>query len=215
MSGSGQDMRGPEQGGLRRSSKTLVFGVSLVLVSPFIAASWIEKRTTGSEQVFVLLSQLLAILPGLPGVWLRGAFYFGTLDACSRETHIGFGSIFTHRSASVGQWTSLGSYCVIGHARLGQSVMIGSRVSVPSGKRQHLADDGRLSTEEGRYDTVPIGDGSWIGESAVVLAPVGQRCIVSAGAVVTRAIPDDCLVAGNPARIVRMLDTGEARSSEA
>lgn len=205
----------PERSALRRFAKSAVFGASLVLVAPFVAAAWIEKRMTRSEHLFVLLSQLLAILPGLPGVWLRGAFYFGALDACSHETHIGFGSIFTHRSASVGRWASLGNYCVIGHARLGESVMIGSRVSVPSGKRQHLADDGRLSTEEGRYDTVPIGAGSWIGESAIVLAPVGERCIVSAGAVVTQPIPDDCVVAGNPARIVRTLETHGVQTSEA
>lgn len=190
----------------------MLFRVCLVLVSPLVAVSWLEKRTTGGEQAFTFLAQFLALVPGYPGACLRGAYYFGVLDSCSPETHIGFGSIFVHRSVSVGRWASTGSYCVFGHVSLGDSVMIGSRVSVPSGKRQHLREDGALSPDQGHYDQVTIGSGSWIGESAVVLASVGERCIVSAGAVVTHAVPNDCLVAGNPARVIRRIDPATGRT---
>lgn len=186
-----------------RFAKAMAFALALVLVSPLIGASWLEKRLSRSEQVFTLCAQLLALVPGLPGVFLRGAYYFGTLRACSWETHVGFGSIFTHRDASLGRHASMGAYCVIGHAQIGDAAMIGSRVSIPSGKRQHLGADGRLSASEGRFERVSIGAGCWLGEGAIVLAAVGQRCIVSAGAVVTRAMPDDCVIAGNPARVVR------------
>nr|MDP9466593.1 hypothetical protein [Actinomycetota bacterium] len=55
---------------------------------------------------------------------------------------------------------------------------------------------------------VHIGDGTWIGARAMVLPGVniGRRVLVAAGAVVTRDVPDDVLVAGNPARVVRSLD---------
>jgi acetyltransferase-like isoleucine patch superfamily enzyme len=54
---------------------------------------------------------------------------------------------------------------------------------------------------------IHIGDGCWIGARAIILPGVtlGKRVLVAAGAVVTRDAPDDCLVAGNPARIVREL----------
>ena len=54
---------------------------------------------------------------------------------------------------------------------------------------------------------VHIGDGCWIGARAMILPGVtlGKRVLVAAGAVVTKDVPDDCLVAGNPARIVREL----------
>ena len=54
---------------------------------------------------------------------------------------------------------------------------------------------------------VRIGDGCWIGTRAIILPGVtlGKRVLVAAGAVVTRDVPDDCLVAGNPARVVREL----------
>ena len=194
--------------GARRIAKAVLFAACFAIVLPMVAASWLEKRLSRSETVFALFAQLLALAPGLPGAWLRAAYYSGTLDACSWESHVGFGSVFTHRGASVGRRASMGCYCVIGHARIGEGAMIGSRVSVPSGKRQHLDAGGRLSADHGAFDTVSIGEGCWIGEGAIVLADVGRRCIVSAGAVVSRPMPDGSLVAGNPARAVRSLEDG-------
>jgi acetyltransferase-like isoleucine patch superfamily enzyme len=54
---------------------------------------------------------------------------------------------------------------------------------------------------------VRIGDGTWLGARAMVLpgVTIGRRVVVAAGAVVTRDVPDDVLVAGNPARVVRPL----------
>lgn|GEM_PF-2380668 len=58
-----------------------------------------------------------------------------------------------------------------------------------------------------REAAVRIGDGCWIGARAMILPGVtlGKRVLVAAGSVVTRDVPDDCLVAGNPARVIRSL----------
>lgn len=59
-----------------------------------------------------------------------------------------------------------------------------------------------------RKETI-IGDYSWLASSAIVLAGVvlGPRTIVGAGSVVTKSFPDGyCVLAGNPARIVKALD---------
>lgn len=50
-----------------------------------------------------------------------------------------------------------------------------------------------------------IGDNSIIGIKAMILPDViiGTHCIVAAAAIVTKNIPDGCLVAGNPAKIIR------------
>jgi virginiamycin A acetyltransferase len=193
---------------LRQMMKRLAFVASSLLVAPLLLVVWLEKQLSVSEQFFLFCSQLLAFVPGLPGVWLRAAYYWGTLDACHWEVHFGFGSLFTHRGASVGCRSSTGSYCVLGHAVIGKRVMIGSRVSVPSGKRQHLGADGRLATDAGVFDRVSIGDECWIGEGAIVLADVGRRCIVSAGAVVIKPVADGSLVGGNPAKVLRPVDEG-------
>lgn len=54
---------------------------------------------------------------------------------------------------------------------------------------------------------VEIGDEVWIGAHAVILqgVKIGQRSVVGAGAVVTKDVPPDVLVAGVPAKIIKHL----------
>ena len=58
-----------------------------------------------------------------------------------------------------------------------------------------------------QLDTAPviIGDNVWIGMNSVVLkgVTIGQNSVVAAGAVVTKSVPVNCVVAGNPAQIVK------------
>jgi acetyltransferase-like isoleucine patch superfamily enzyme len=194
----------PRGSALRRALKAVVFTLAAVVVSPLILLTWIEAALTRGEGVFLSCAQLLAFMPGPPGAKLRGAFYCATLRSCSWETSIGFGSLFTHRGAILAANVSMGAYCVIGHAVLGSGVMMGSRVSIPSGKRQHFGDEGGI-VAEARYDTVTVGSGCWIGESACLLADVGEGCIVSAGAVVVKAMPGRSVIGGNPAQVLRTL----------
>ncbi|HUN27191.1 MAG TPA: acyltransferase [Steroidobacteraceae bacterium] len=189
----------------RRGLKATLFVLALIVVSPAIGLCSLEKRLLRGELLFGFFAELGALVPGFLGRWLRGAYYFGTLERCSWETHVGFGSLFTHRGAQVGRHVSTGAYCVIGHAQIGDEVRIGSRVSLPSGRHQHLDAHGRLAPVT-RFERVTIGARSWVGEGAIVMADVGSGCIVSAGAVVSRAVPDGQLVAGNPAQIVRAVD---------
>lgn len=188
----------------KRLAKAVAFAICLTAVSPLIALAWAEKHVLRGDVLFNLFAQFLAPFPGLPGSYLRGAYYFGTLDGCAWETHVGFGSHFTHRGGVLASRVSMGSYCVIGHARIGAEAMIGSRVSMPSGKRQHVDDKGNLVLA-GRYETISIGARTWVGEGAIIMASVGCDCIVSAGAVVTKEMPSRVLIAGNPATVIKEL----------
>ncbi len=52
--------------------------------------------------------------------------------------------------------------------------------------------------------TVVIGSGSWLGESACVIgAKIGKNCVVGSNAVVTKDVPDYCVVVGAPAKIIK------------
>ncbi len=66
------------------------------------------------------------------------------------------------------------------------------------------------------HGAIEIGDGAWIGSRAVVLpgVRVGRGAVVAAGAVVTKDVAPDTLVAGVPARFVRDLDGPAASPSD-
>ncbi len=92
-----------------------------------------------------------------------------------------------------------------GMIRIGRNVKIGPscRIYTP----QHPVDYmGRREPKETAYP-VTIGDDTWIGGSVTICpgVTIGSRCVVAAGSVVIRDIPDDSLAAGNPAVIKRRL----------
>lgn len=54
------------------------------------------------------------------------------------------------------------------------------------------------------FGKIKIGDNTYIGERCMIMAGVtiGERCIIGGGSVVTKSIPDGCMVAGNPAKYI-------------
>ncbi|MEM8594078.1 MAG: acyltransferase [Pseudomonadota bacterium] len=58
------------------------------------------------------------------------------------------------------------------------------------------------------HKAVVIGDNVWIGDHATVLKGVriGDNSVVAAGSVVTKDIPENCIYAGNPAKLIKTLD---------
>ncbi len=54
---------------------------------------------------------------------------------------------------------------------------------------------------------IQIGNDVWIGGNVVILpgVKIGNRCVIGAGSVVTKEIPDDCIAVGNPCKIVKRI----------
>jgi len=174
--------------------------ISLAVALPFALVSGFGRVPT----LFQCMAHLMALLPGLPGDYLRTAYYTLTLEECSINSRVSFGSFFAHRSAKVSAGVYIGAYCVLGKCEIGERTQIASSVQILSGRRQHLRlNDGQLQgANEGQFRRVSIGSDCWIGTLAVVMADVGSGSTVGAGAVVVRPIPSGVVAVGNPARIL-------------
>ena len=86
--------------------------------------------------------------------------------------------------------------------------VLGGRATV--GKNCHIGAGAVLAgvIEPASATPVVIGDGTLVGANAVVLegVQVGSNAVVAAGAIVTQDVPDNAVVAGNPARIIKYKD---------
>jgi acetyltransferase-like isoleucine patch superfamily enzyme len=177
-----------------------------VLVAMLPAATcWIESRLSGRDEAFLFWGQVFALVPGLQGKYLRKCYYRLTLKRCSLSCELGFLTFFNDRRAEVGERVYVGSGVGMGLVCLGDGVLIGSRASLINGGGQHAyGPDGRLTPfQSSLAQPIRIGPETWIGEAAVVMADVGGHCIIGAAGVVSRPVPDGCIVAGNPARFIR------------
>ena len=185
--------------------KTIASLIAAVLVLPLVVGYHVACVLLTAEQAFPGFSQLVSLMPGMSGAYLRRAFYRLVLPSCADDCWISFGTVFSHHSASVGQRTYVGVGCMLGDVTLEDDVLLGSHVSVINGNRQHGIErlDIAIRDQPGEYPRVTIGCDTWIGDRSIVMANVGKHCVIGAGSVVTKAIPDYAIVFGNPARIVR------------
>ena len=84
--------------------------------------------------------------------------------------------------------------------RIGSNVMFGPNVQIYTATHPVDAMDRRIGSEFAK--PISIGNDCWIGGSAIITPglTIGDRCVIAAGAVVTKDIPSDTIVAGNPAK---------------
>lgn len=185
--------------------KALAGGITLALVLPAALLFQLGRLAVGPERAFPGWSQAFALIPGLTGVYLRRAFYRLVFPRCAGDAWLSFGTVFSHPTAEVGRGVYVGVYCCLGAVTLEDDVLISSHVSILNGSAQHGIDrlDIPVREQPGTWPRVTIGRDSWIGERAVVMADVGRHCVVGAGSVVSRPIPDYAIAVGAPARVVR------------
>lgn len=98
---------------------------------------------------------------------------------------------------------------VIGEgSMIDMGAILGGRATV--GKNCHIGAGAVLAgvIEPASAEPVRIGDGTLVGANAVVIegVQVGKNCVVAAGAVVIEDVPDNMVVAGCPARIIKERD---------
>lgn len=118
-----------------------------------------------------------------------------------------------------------------GEIIFGKNVKIGDSVHIAAASKVEIGDDVLMAShifitdlDHGSYagenqtnpavapderelycDDVKIGNNVWIGENVVVLkgVTIGDGCIIGANSMVNKSVPDGCIVAGNPARVIK------------
>jgi acetyltransferase-like isoleucine patch superfamily enzyme len=121
----------------------------------------------------------------------------------------------------------IGHRCVIGrgshivaHAdiKIGDDVWTGPYVYITDQNHGYEDPDMPIGRQWPVNNPVEIGAGTWLGAGAIVLpgARIGRNVVVAAGSVVRGEVPDHCVVAGVPAKVVRMrTEIGWARPDDA
>ena len=114
----------------------------------------------------------------------------------------------------------IGDRCVIGRGShivahqslaIGDDVFTGPYVYITDQNHCYDDPDEPIGRQFPRNAPVRIGSGSWLGAGTIVLpgACIGRNVAVAAGSVVRGTVPDRCVVAGVPARVVREYVPGD------
>jgi acetyltransferase-like isoleucine patch superfamily enzyme len=133
-------------------------------------------------------------------------------------------SVGPNGSCSVGNFTLLNGALVMAEERIeiGSHCLISWNVGIadsdfhPLAPAQRIIDAHALAPfykdrpPRPKLKTMPviISDNVWIGMNAIILkgVTIGENSVVAAGAVVTKSVPPNVVVAGNPAVVTKQLD---------
>ncbi len=147
------------------------------------------------------------------------------VDVFGPNIKIGKGVVFLASKHSRVSLTTIGWWGGEGRIEVGDNVLLMNGIRLGSASAIIIGDDCMLAgycyltdadwhdvhdrtSSPGKTAPIVLERGVWIGDSAIVCKGVriGENSIVGAGSVVTKDVPPNVVVAGNPARIVKKLD---------
>ena len=113
------------------------------------------------------------------------------------------------QNTHLGDEVFLNAMCAVidnNEVRIGDHVMIGPLVQIYTAAHPLEAEARNRGEEVAR--PIVVEDNVWVGGGAILLpgVRVGRSAVVGAGAVVSRSVPANTVVAGNPARVIREIE---------
>lgn len=113
--------------------------------------------------------------------------------------------IKTGSNTAIGQFSEFGA---AGGIEIGDNVIMGSYISFHS-ENHNFKDDTKLIREQGVTSKgIVLGNNIWVGAKVTFLdgSNVGNNCVIAAGAVVNGVFPDNVVLGGVPARILKNIE---------
>ena len=172
--------------------------------------------TTKKKILYMLYRLTAAWLPisqrALFAKKLRAFWASKIATKCGKNVNIERNAVFGPQ-LEIGDNSGVGINCeVYGPVKIGQNVMMGPEVVIyTSGHRHDRTDIPMVAQGRDEIKEVSIGNDGWIGRRVMIMpgVKIGDGCIIGAGAVVTKDIPDYSIAAGVPAKVLksRLSDT--------
>jgi len=114
------------------------------------------------------------------------------------------------KNASIGANCKISSHTFVCEGvMIEDEVFVGHNVAFINDSYPRATANGQLQTEaDWKVERTVVRQRASIGSGATILSniTIGQNAIVGAGSVVTRDVPDNAIVAGNPARVLRFVE---------
>ena len=110
---------------------------------------------------------------------------------------------------TIGSGTYIGRFGTLACIRrltIGCNVLISDRVFIGDAAHGFLLTSIPIKEQQlSSPGPVTIGNGTWVGIGVSILpnVTIGRNCVIGANSVVTRDVPDFCVAAGNPAKVIR------------
>jgi acetyltransferase-like isoleucine patch superfamily enzyme len=137
---------------------------------------------------------------------------FINLYGCSVGENTKIGAfVEIQKNATVGKNCKISSHSFVCEGvTIEDNVFVGHGVMFINDLYPRATKDGELQTEaDWKVERTLVGKGASIGSGVTILANVkiGENALIGAGSVVTKDVPANAVVAGNPARILRYLNS--------
>ncbi len=175
------------------------------------------KKITGSGRIY--FEQHSSAKISINGYFVFGATTLGNMSYSKDESRlilddsshldvdhvtVGRGSrlkLAKNATAKIGYNTYFSDNCFIA---VSTQLEIGRDCAI-SWETQILDDDGHQIEDRMTKKPIIIGDRVWIGSRTVILkgARIGSGCVVASGSVVAGQFPENCLIGGVPARVIK------------